>query len=420
MTWIAADDWERRALGDCAKWLSGGTPSKSRPEYWGGTIPWISAKSLDNFYIFDSDLRVTEQGAANGTRLVGKNAILFIVRGMSLKTEFRIGITQRAVTFNQDLKALVPVADIDPHFLAYTILAQTPTILHLVDEAGHGTGRLATDLLQALEMPVPPLPEQRRIAAVLGALDDKIELNRKMNRTLEQMAQAIFKSWFIDFDGHDPADMVESELGLIPRGWRVKPLLDLVRLLSGGTPRTSEPSFWGGEVKWASAKDVSNSSARYLVDTERTITRAGLDRSATKLIPKGAVAVVARGATCGRWCLFGEPVAMNQTCYAVVAREPEHEAFVKQLVPSMIARLVQQAHGSVFDTITTKTFETARVVVPTDPYLIGFTGLVGPLEDRLLANVYESRTLTTLRDTLLPKLISGEIRVPEAEAEVGP
>ena len=408
--------WSRRPLGKCARWYAGGTPRKSQAEYWGGSIPWISAKSLTEFYVRDSDRRVTELGAENGTRLVPEGPVIIVVRGMSLKSEFRIGITKRPVTFNQDLKALRAVEGVEPLFLAYAIKSRTDQILALVDEAGHGTGRLPTDLLESIELPFPPLPEQRRIAAALGALDDKIELNRQMNATLEEMAQAVFKSWFIDFDGHD--DLVESALGMIPRGWEVRPLLDFAQLISGGTPKTSEPSFWGGPIKWASAKDVSQCPNRYLVDTERAITEAGLNGSSTKVIPKGSVVVVARGATCGRWCVFGDAIAMNQTCYALAARRPEHIEFIKHLVPSIIDHLVRQAHGSVFDTITTRTFKTAKVVIPPDESITRFSETVGPIERRILTAIHESGTLADLRDTLLPKLVASEIRIAEAEEEV--
>src|SRR5690606_36551233 len=149
-------NWTSRPLRDCAIWYSGGTPSKGNPDYWNGDIPWSSAKSLTEFFVGDSEDRVTEAGANNGTRLVPKGTILFIVRGMSLKSEFRMGITTRPVTFNQDLKALIAVDDVVPAFLAYAIKARTPEILGFVGEAGHGTGVLPTDRIQGLEIPLPP------------------------------------------------------------------------------------------------------------------------------------------------------------------------------------------------------------------------------------------------------------------------
>jgi type I restriction enzyme, S subunit len=150
--------WDTRRLGDCAAWYSGGTPHRGTPDYWGGSIPWISAKSLHAFFIEDSEDRITELGALNGTRMVPENTVLFVVRGMSLKTEFRIGITKRPVAFNQDLKALVASNGVDPKFLVYAIKARTAEILALVGEAGHGTGVLSTDLVQGIEIGIPPLP----------------------------------------------------------------------------------------------------------------------------------------------------------------------------------------------------------------------------------------------------------------------
>lgn len=140
----------------------------------------MSSKSLTDFNIRDSDRRLTERGVQSGTKLVPENTILMVVRGMSLKSEFRMGITRREVALSQDLKGLKPHDDLDPLFLAYALRARTPEVLDMVDEAGHGTGRLQTDRLYALEMSFPKdLDEQRAIAATLGALDDKIESNRR-------------------------------------------------------------------------------------------------------------------------------------------------------------------------------------------------------------------------------------------------
>jgi len=391
MTWIVATDWNRRTLGDCAKWLSGGTPSKSRPEYWGGSIPWISARSLDNFFISNSDLTVTELGVSNGTRLVEKDTILFIVRGMSLKTEFRMGVTQRPVTFNQDIKALVAVSDVDPHFLAYAIRSQTPTILGLVDEAGHGTGRLSTDLLQALEIPIPPLDEQRRIAAVLGALDDKIELNRKMNRTLEAMAQAIFKSRFIDFDGHDPDDMVESELGPIPKGWEVGYLAGCMELAYGKA--LPEKVRRQGPVPVYGSGGISGTHDVALVS--------------------GPGVVVGRKGSVGTVYWEDRDFFPIDTTFYVVA-EPTWLPWCYLTLATMdIARL---GADSAVPGVNRNTLLAQRQAIPPAAEVEGFVALFQPLRARVQSLLTESRTLAALRDALLPKLISGEIRVPVSPA----
>jgi type I restriction enzyme S subunit len=287
-----------------------------------------------------------------------------------------------------------------------------------------------------LDLDVPPFDEQRAIAHILGTLDDKIELNRRMNETLEAMARALFKSWFVDFDpvrakhaGHDPglpkeiADLFpnrfeDSELGEIPKGWGVGPILDTARLLSGGTPKTERNEYWSGGIPWASAKDVSQCIDSFLVETERKITARGLEESATQLIPALCSVVVARGATTGRMVVLGNAMAMNQTCYALATAIGTPFALYCHLREE-VGRLVHAAHGSVFDTITTSTFATSKVVVPPRPVLGEFEGRVDLLFRRVLAGTKASRTLAALRDTLLPKLISGELRVQDVERFTG-
>ena len=244
-------EWTYRTLSDCGRWLSGGTPSKRNSAYWNGDIPWISAKAMRGSRFGDSELKVTELGVNNGTKIVPENSILLLVRGSMLHQHIPVGITTKEVSFNQDVKAIIPNTDFVPKFLLYWFLANEPLLLSKVENTGIGAGKLDTDVLHAMSIPCPPLPTQRAIAHILGSLDDKIELNRQMNRTLGKMAQAIFKSWFIDFDpvrakadGHNPglpkeiADLFpdsfkDSELGPIPKGWKVKALDKIAEYFNG-------------------------------------------------------------------------------------------------------------------------------------------------------------------------------------------
>lgn len=282
------------------------------------------------------------------------------------------------------------------------------------------------------ELRIPSLPEQRAIAHILGMLDDKIELNRRMNETLEAMARAIFKSWFVDFDpvrakaeGRDPglpkhiADFFpdrfeDSVLVEIPAGWEVGPILKQAKLLSGGTPKTERKDYWDGDIFWASAKDVSQCGQIFLIETERTITQKGLEESATQLIPSFCTVVVARGATTGRMVMFGREMGMNQTCYALASTTHTPFSLYCHLQHQM-DNLVHSAHGSVFDTITTSTFANSKVVLPPVPFLKAFDQRVAAMFHRIRSNTEEIQTLATVRDTLLPKLISGELRVRDSD-----
>jgi len=325
---------------------------------------------------------------------------------------------------------------VNPTFASYYL--GDPNVREWIVRHAHGATmpNLNTAILAALPFVLPPLPDQRAIAHILGTLDDKIELNRRINATLEAMARALFKSWFVDFDpvrakaeGRKPGlpqplahlfpgSFEDSELGKIPRGWTVGPILDHARLMSGGTPRTDRPEYWDGPISWASAKDVSQSHGSILVNTGRTITPQGLEESATQMIPAFCSVVVARGATTGRMVLFGRDMAMNQTCYALATTTRTPCALYCRLRVEIDA-LVHAAHGSVFDTITTSTFASSRVVLPARPVLMAFEERIAPAFKRVMGSIYESLNLAALRDALLPKLISGELRVNVGEHPLG-
>jgi type I restriction enzyme S subunit len=298
------------------------------------------------------------------------------------------------------------------------------------------SGITGSDLIKLI-VPRPPRKQQQAIACILGALDDKIELNRRMNRTLEATARAIFKSWFVDFepvraktDGRVtsglapriadlfPDSFEDSELGKIPKGWEIGSILKIADLLSGGTPKTSVEEYWNGDILWASAKDVSQCGEAFLIRTERKISELGLTNSSTKIIPAFSSVVVARGATTGRMAMFGSDIAMNQTCYALTSRDGM-PFFLHCHFRYFVNALVFSAHGSVFDTITTRTFQTTDTIIPAEKVRKSFDMLVKPLFLKILGNQNESIQLSDLRDTLLPKLISGDLRVPDAERIVG-
>jgi type I restriction enzyme S subunit len=419
--------WRAVPLGDCGKWFSGGTPDTGVADYWGGDIPWITASSLHDFYITTSERRVTELGLRNGTRLMPAGTVLFIVRGMSLKTEFRVGIAKRPVAFGQDCKAIVARTDIDPLFLANAIRARTRDILDLVDEAGHGTGRLQTDALAQFEILVPPLTEQRVIAATIGAFDDKIDLNRRMNETLEAIASALFKSWFVDFDpvrakaeGRQPAGMNAetaalfpssfdaSEIGEIPSGWQVSTIEEEVRVVGGGTPSTNEPAYWeGGTLPWATPKDLSALADPVLLSSARNITELGLSQIGSGLLPKGTVLLSSR-APIGYLAISEVPVAINQGFIGMVCDARLSNYYVLHWARGNMDAIVSRANGTTFLEISKASFRPMPVVVPSQLIIKQFNRFVEPLYRKMVVNIQETETLANIRDAMLPKLISGE------------
>jgi type I restriction enzyme S subunit len=300
-----------------------------------------------------------------------------------------------------------------------------------------GVPQIQTPLstLRQATLPVPPLPEQRIIAHFLGTLDDKIELNRRMNETLEEMARTIFKSWFVDFDpvrakaeGRDPglpqhiADLFpdrfeDSELGEIPAGWRVRSFAETVDILGGGTPKTSVSEYWDGDIPWYSVVDAPRDADVFVIDTEKKTTQTGIDNSSTRILPHGTSIISARG-TVGRVALVGTPMAMNQSCYGLRDTASESGYYAYFATRDLVATLQQRVHGAVFDTITRDTLRGVSVATPDRELIRAFETEVAPLLQRILVSLRESRTLASIRDTLLPRLISGELQVPDARRVV--
>jgi len=303
---------------------------------------------------------------------------------------------------------------IHPEFLYYYI--SQDTIIYYLNGIAETTTTtfpaFRPDTLEDLEIEIPEnIETQRRIAGILSALDEKIELNRQTNATLEAIAQAIFKEWFVDFNFPGATgEMVESKLGMIPKGWRVGSILEIASLLSGGTPSTQVAEYWYGQIKWVSAKDVSNAQGTFVLDTERKISQAGVDNSNTKILPALTTIVTARG-TVGSYCVLAEPMAMNQTNYGLKAQVDRVDYFVFFSLANLVAHLRQAAYGTIFDTVTTKTFEQSTIVIPPIPLTQNFNSQVMPTMEQILNNLRQSTTLAALRDALLPKLMRGEIEV---------
>ena len=209
--------WPIVSLGSVVKFVSGGTPSKDDQRFWSGDIPWVSSAEMKQRWISDTQLHVSEDGAKAGSRRIPKNTVLAVVRGMSLAKEFRVSITKRDMTFNQDLKALLPSGRLNPVYLFYYLLSQNNAIRDSASEAAHGTKKLDMPVLEQWPIPIPPLATQKKIAAILSTYDDLIANNQRRITLLERMAEDIYREWFVRlrFPGHE---QVKVEKG-VPQGW---------------------------------------------------------------------------------------------------------------------------------------------------------------------------------------------------------
>lgn len=316
----------------------------------------------------------------------------------------------------------------------------------------------------SLKFKTPSISLQKEISQKLKKLDDKIQLNNETNQTLEQIAQAIFKSWFVDFDPvHAKANALntlspEERAGVrgntlanqaamcaisgktaeqlaqfanthpedyallkttaeafpsgfdeagIPEGWEVKPLSETIQVIGGGTPKRSNADYWNGNISWFSVKDVPSAGNVFVIETEEKITELGLAKSSTKLLSSGTTIITARG-TVGKLALLAEDMCMNQSCYGLKGKNiPDYFNYFN--IKSSIDELKNNTHGAVFDTITTKTFATCNSVCFDSLSADMFENNVMPLMKKIKNSLHENKSLQNLRDTLLPKLLSGDL-----------
>ncbi|MDX2046139.1 MAG: restriction endonuclease subunit S [Chitinophagaceae bacterium] len=273
-----------------------------------------------------------------------------------------------------------------------------------------GQQRVPLEAFDNLLIPLPPLPEQQSIAAILSSLDNKIDLLRRQNQTLEQLAQTIFKQWFIHYKYPGATgEMEETELGDVPKGWRTGKFIDVINLLSGGTPKTDIEEFWNGNISWISGKDVTANHGSFIMSTEKKITQAGINNSATKLLPRLTTIITARG-TVGSYCILPEPMCISQSNYGIKSKYNKADFFTYLLTEYVIDFLKAKAYGSVFDTITTSTFEDTDIIIPLSEIITEFEISISPLFLKKLNNSKEIQTLSQLRDSLLPRLMSGRLR----------
>ncbi|RRV42614.1 restriction endonuclease subunit S [Pseudomonas sp. o96-267] len=370
---------------------------------------------------------------------------------------------------------------VDPQFLAMYLSSEEAYSWLRTHAVGAVMPNINTDIIKALPVCFPRIEEQRSLARFLGAIDERVRLLRDTNATLEAIAQALFKSWFVDFDpvrakaegrarqdgersgqprmpqasdlprpgaeaGAEaqgqpegaiqgcmsaaegrmpkaamdattaalfPDSFEESELGLVPKGWQRLAFTETVNVIGGGTPKTSVPEYWDGDIPWFSVVDAPAVSDVFVIDTVKHISVAGLNGSSTKLLPEGTTIISARG-TVGRLALVGKDMAMNQSCYGLQGKAGD-AYFTYFSTYRLVENLKQRSHGSVFDTITTETMKGVQVIYPDANVIEAFEALLRPFMCRIKENLQQAQTLTQLRDTLLPRLISGQLRLPEAE-----
>ncbi|MFY0861838.1 restriction endonuclease subunit S [Enterobacter kobei] len=307
-----------------------------------------------------------------------------------------IALAQRIITLRGYKNIL------DNKFLKYWLQSEQGQYELESRASGTTVFGIKSSVLKKIPISLPPYNEQVAISSVLYSIDEKIDLLHRQNKTLESMAETLFRQWF-DVDSNDE--------------WQEKNVLDIFTLVGGGTPKTSVAEYWTDEIPWISGGDISAAHQGYLYSTEKSISLAGLQNSSAKLLPKNSTVISARG-TVGKYALLARDMAFSQSNYGIVSKIGNYPFFIYLLVGFIVDDLLTAAYGSVFDTITTRTFESVNLKFPSLNSIEKFNEEISPIFSKKETNTQQIKTLETLRDTLLPKLMSGEVRVQYAEEKL--
>lgn len=376
---------DERALGEVLRLTMGQSPPGATCNSMGDGTPLLNGPTE-----FGSRYPVPVQWTTDSRRLCNPNAVLLCVRG---STTGRTNRADRKYAIGRGVAAIEADKPTDQSFAYYALLASLGSLL------GRTTGsvfpNLSRDDIASLSIPWPDRAYRRRIAEVLGALDDKIEANRCVIGAANALLDAIFWAHAVDSESTTASEVVDPILG--------------------GTPSRANPDYWSGSIPWASAKDVAAASDGVLLGTAESISERGLAESPAKLVGEGVSIITARG-TVGRLVRTALPsTSFNQTCYALVPRGDLPPLLLYLGMKRALDRLSGLTHGTIFSTITKQTFDVLPINLPADDEWRRLSAQLEPADRLVIALLVENERLTRLRDALLPKLMSGELRVRDAE-----
>ena len=396
------EEWKEYRYTDLATIIGGGTPKTSVPEYWSGEIPWLSVKDFVSVtkYVYDTEKHISELGLLNSsTKLLEKNDIVISARG----TVGAMAMIPDPMCFNQSCFGLRGNNIVDKNFLYYL----TRTKVDELRKTAHGSvfDTITRETFDNLRCLVPPLQTQQKIGNILSSLDSKIELNKRINDNLEQQAQALFKSWFVDFDPFKDRKFVDSELGKIPEGWKVGYLSEIADIIMGQSPNGSTYNENGEGIIFYQGR--AEFGTRF--PSIRLFTT-----NPTRIAPANSILISVR-APVGDINITHKECCIGRGLASAVSRTNK-SAFLLYTLFSLKSDLDRfNAEGTVFGSINRKALETLKILIPTNDIISKFEAIVASMDQQILTLHLESENLKILRDTLLPKLMSGERSVIHKE-----
>ncbi len=435
-------EWRKTRLADIC--IPGGVQTGPfgsqlhQKDYVEKGIPIITVEHLDNNRISHQNLpRITEQDKERLKKYTLKNGDIVFSRVGSVDRRALVRESEEGWLFSgRCLRVRLDRTLADPAYISYQFGTESFKELMRSIAVGATMPSINTKILSDIEILLPSLPEQKNAAAILMALDNKIELNQRMNGTLEGIAQALFKSWFVDFDpvkakaeGREPQGMdaatavlfpssfTESILGPIPEGWEISQIGKEVEVVGGSTPSTQESAYWeNGRFYWATPKDLSKLKSPILLNTERQITEHGVKQISSGQLPIDTVLLSSR-APVGYIALAKVPVSINQGFIAMKCANRLSPYYVINWTYHTLEEIKARATGTTFAEISKSVFRPIKVIVPNESIIQIFNGIAKPVYDRIAENERNMSSLINTRDLLLPRLISGKLRVSDLPKE---
>lgn len=391
-------------LSDLVDVIGGGTPKTTEESYWNGSIPWLSVKDFcgDKKYVYNTEKSITVEGLNNSsTKLLHKDNIIISARG----TVGELAMIPYDMAFNQSCFGLIPKGNNDPHFVYYLLKDKVRSLKSQTQGSVFDTITKAT--FDRIECADYSEEDQHRIASILSSLDRKIELNNKINADLEEMAQAIFKNWFVDFEPFKDGKFVDSELGMIPEGWKVGRLTEIASYMNGLAMQKFPPENNEDSLPVLKIKELGQGFCG--TDSDRCSCNI---KDECKIHNGDVIFSWSGTLLVDVWC--GGDCGLNQHLFKVTSKDypkwfyyywTKHH--LQEFIHIAKDKAVTMGH------IKRGHLEEAMVAIPDNDSMEKAHELFEPILSKMISLRLESSRLSTLRDTLLPRLMSGEIEIPE-------
>lgn len=380
-------EWKEYKLGEIIKIVGGGTPKTSECRYWNGNIPWLSVVDFNNDrkYVYETEKHISIEGLNNSsTKILSKGDIIISARG----TVGAMAMLGKDMAFNQSCYGIQPTKLVDRDYLYYLLFSSIQELKH--NSHGGVFDTITRDTFDTIEILLPPLSEQKRIASILGSLDDKIDLLHRENETLEAMAETLFRKWFIE-DAKD--ELSETILG------------DVVETTSGGTPsRKNEKYYQNGTIDWVKSKELNGT---FLLETEEKITEDAVANSSAKFIPANSVLIAMYGATVGENAIITKEMTCNQAICALIPNENYPYTYLFLWAKLMKEEFINLACGAAQQNISQVLIKQQQVCSDIDA-VKQFHSTTEPLFNKIKQNEIQLSSLKDIKNIILPKLMNNE------------